>query len=39
MIFLKESTFSKTFDEDERMNYWKNLIIQCNNAAADEWKK
>ena len=39
MIFLKELTSSKTFDENEKRNCYNYSIIQCSGAAADKWKK
>ena len=39
MIFSKKLILSKTFDEDEKINCRNDLIIQCNDVAADEWRK
>ena len=39
MTFLKESTSSKAFDENERTNCRNDLTVQCSDAAANERKK
>ena len=35
---MRESTSSKVFDEDGKINYRNDLIIQCNDTATNEWK-
>ena len=39
MLLLKESTSSKASNEDGKVNYRNDSIIQCSSAAADEWRK